>query len=98
MEFEAEVVYVVGPDEQDDHDLTPYVARHAEGRYIIVCRLGGPQSWFDRVVAFVRREPIEAVTVIADESVAEDAHVHVTAEQTEMDGVYEASRVRIVGE
>lgn len=93
--FDAEVLHVVPPDDHEDHDLTPYLARHATDRYLVVCRRGEKQSWLDRVLAFLRRDPIEAITLIADDSVEEGAQVRVTADETEMAGVFDATEVQV---
>jgi len=92
--FDAEVVHVVAPDELDDNDLAPSLARLAEERYVLVCRRGGKPSFFEKLVAFVRRDPIDAVTVVSDDGFEEGDEVAVTAEETEIAGVYDASDVR----
>ena len=86
----GEVIHAVAPDELDDYDLQPAVRELAEGRYVLVCRAGGAPSWLDRLVAFVRRDPIEAVTVVADEPAAEGEEIVVSAEETDVPGVYDA--------
>jgi len=92
--FSAEVMHVVGPDERDDHDLTPYLERISEDRYVLVVRRGGTPSLLDRVLAFLRRDPIEAVTVITDDEYEEGDELQVTATATEMQGVFDATDVR----
>lgn len=92
--FSAEVMHVVGPDERDDHDLTPYLERVSEDRYVLVVRKGGSPSFLDRILAFFRRDPIEAVTVIADDEYEEGDELHVTATETEMAGVFDATEIR----
>ena len=86
----AEVVHVVPPDELDDVDLQPELRDLADDRYVVVCRKGGSPSWVERLVAFLRRRPIEAVTVVTDRDYAEGAEFTTTVEATDIAGVYEA--------
>ncbi|MFC3477642.1 DUF7526 family protein [Halobacterium litoreum] len=86
----AEVVHVVPPDELDDVDLQPELRDLADDRYVVVCRKGGSPSWVERLVAFLRRRPIEAVTVVTDRDYAEGAEFTATVEATDIAGVYEA--------
>ncbi|MFC7138143.1 hypothetical protein ACFQRB_20030 [Halobaculum litoreum] len=88
-ELHAEVLHVVAPDEGDEEALVPELRDLAAGRYVLVCRRGGPPSVLDRLRAFVRREPIEAVTVVADEAAAEGDVVDLTVRETSLTRVYE---------
>ena len=86
---------MVGIDHDDDRirlvaRRSAVVRELAEGRYVLVCRAGGAPSWLDRLVAFVRRDPIEAVTVVADEPAAEGEEIVVSAGETDVPGVYDA--------
>lgn len=85
----VEVVHVVAPEELDDYDLDPDLRERAEGRYLLVCRKGGSPSLFARVWAFLRRRPIEAVTLVADEGAAEGEELTVPVVETGTQGVYE---------
>ncbi|MFC7098989.1 DUF7526 family protein [Halobaculum marinum] len=87
-ELRVEVLHVVGPDE-DDEGLVPELREVAASRYVLVCRAGGRPSWLDRIRAFVRRDPIEAVTVVADEAAEEGEELSLTVDETAIDGVYE---------
>ncbi|WP_411963195.1 hypothetical protein [Haloferax sp. YSMS24] len=89
--IQGTVLHVIPPDELDDQDLTPGLTELAESRYVVVVRRGGHPSILDLVWAFVRRDPIEAVTVVTDQRVAEDDEVTLTVEQTDMAGVYVAT-------
>lgn len=86
----GEVVHVVPPEDLDDVDLQSDLRALADARYVLVCRRGGVPSRVDRVIAFLRRRPIEAVTVVADEPLAEGEEFTATVEPTELAGVYEA--------
>jgi len=87
--IDGEVVHVVAPDELADYDLDPALATLAESRYVLVCRKGGTPSWVERVVAFLRRDPIEPVTLVADREVGEGREVTATVEPTDLAGVYD---------
>lgn len=86
----ADVVHALAPEELADADLQPALAELAAGRHVLVCRTGGRPSWVERVAAFVRRDPIEAVTVVADEGVPEGEAFTARVAETELAGVYEA--------
>jgi hypothetical protein len=79
----------LAPDELAEADLQPELADLAEGRHVLVCRKGGKPSWPERVLAFVRRTPIEAVTVVTDEGVAEGEEFTAQVVETKLAGVYE---------
>lgn len=85
----AEVVHVVPPEDIDDVDLQPELRALADSRYVLVCRRGGSPSWVDRVVAFLRRRPIEAVTAVADTAVEEGEEFTAVVAPTDLAGVYE---------
>lgn len=84
----GDVLHVVPPDELGTHDLDPGLRELAESRYVLVLREGGHPSLLELFLAFVRRNPIEVVTVVTDQPVAEDEEVTLTVERTEMEGVY----------
>lgn len=85
----VEVVHVIGPDELDDYDLEATLRERAEGRYVIVGRKGGTPSFLEKLLAFVRRDAIEAVTIVADAAAAEGEELTVGVRETETMGVYE---------
>ncbi|WP_135304367.1 DUF7526 family protein [Haloarcula amylovorans] len=85
----GEVIHVVPPDELDDYDLDPDLASLADSRYVLVCRKGGRPSWLERIVAFLRREPIEPVTLVADTAAEEGDEVTATVSETGIAGVYD---------
>ena len=85
----AEVVYVVPPEELDDHELTQAMQELAASRYVVVCRNGGVPSWFERVKSFLLRRPIEAITLVADRAPEEGEELTATVEETDVAGVYE---------
>lgn len=89
--FRAEVVHVVPPADVDEYELEPELASLAESRYVLVCRKGGAPTWGERLKAFLLRDPIEAVTLVADTAVEEGREVTATVTTTEVAGVYEAS-------
>nr|WP_272904657.1 hypothetical protein [Halobacterium sp. TGN-42-S1] len=86
----ADVVHALAPDELEEADLQPELAELAAGRHVLVCRKGGKPSWLERILAFFRRTPIEAVTVVADEGVAEGEEFTAQVVETNLTGVYEA--------
>jgi hypothetical protein len=86
--IQGDVLHAIPPDELDEHDLTPGLQELAESRYVLVLRRGGHPSILDLIWAFIRRSPIEAVTVVTDRRVEEDEAVTLTVEETEMSGVY----------
>ena len=93
-EITGEVIHVVGPDEQDDYDLDGTVAELADSRYLLVCREGGAPSFFERIVAFFKREPITPVTLVADERAEEGVEIEATVDFTTVDGVYEVIEIQ----
>lgn len=86
--IQGHVLHVIPPDELDEHDLTPGLQELAESRYVLVLRRGGHPSILELIGAFVRRRPIEAVTVVTNQRVDEDDEVTLTVETTDMAGVY----------
>jgi hypothetical protein len=84
----GDVLHVVPPDELDDQDLEPGLRELAESRYVLVLRRGGHPSILDLIWAFLRRSPIEAVTVVTDRRVEEGEEVTLSVEETAMPGVY----------
>lgn len=85
----ADVVHALAPDELEEADLQPELAELAAGRHVLVCRKGGQPSWPERILAFFRRTPIEAVTVVSDEGVPEGEEFTAQVAKTELTGVYE---------
>lgn len=89
--IEGEVLHAIPPDELGEHDLEPELQALAESQYVLVCRRGGHPSVLQLVWAFIRRDPIEAVTIVTDDAATEGDTVVVDAEETTMPGVYVAS-------
>lgn len=85
----ADVVHALAPDELEEADLQPELADLAAGRHVLVCRKGGQPSWPERILAFVRRSPIEAVTVVADDQLSEGDEFTAQVVETNLTGVYE---------
>lgn len=88
--IEGEVIHAVPPEELGEHDLEPELQSLAESQYVLVCRRGGHPSILQLVWAFIRRDPIEAVTVVTDDAAEEGDSISVVAEETTMAGVYRA--------
>ncbi|GAA0203179.1 DUF7526 family protein [Halobaculum roseum] len=86
-----EVVHAVAPEELDEAQLQPALRELAGARHVLVGRKGGRQSWFDRIRAFLAREPVEAVTVVTDEPASEGSEVTLRVEETDIAGVYVAA-------
>jgi hypothetical protein len=90
----GEVLHIVSPEEAADHDLEPALEELAASRSILVCRRGGAPSLLELLWAFLRRDPIEPVTVVADlsdETVAEGDEIIAQVAGTELAGVYTAT-------
>jgi hypothetical protein len=85
----GEVIHVVPPAELDDYELDSAVESLAKTRYLLVCRKGGVPSFIERVIAFLRRDPIEPVTLVADSGRDEGTELTAVVEQTSVEGVYE---------
>ncbi|WP_073308438.1 DUF7526 family protein [Halobaculum gomorrense] len=85
----VEVLHTVEPNALDDAELQPALREIAESRYVVVGRTGGRQSWVDRIRAFLARDPVEAVTLVADEPASEGEEWTVAVEETDVPGVYE---------
>jgi len=90
--FHGELIRVIPPSEVDDHELEPAMAELAASRSILVCRRGGAPSLLELLWAFIRRDPIEPVTIVADidSEIAEGVEISVRVDGTELAGVYEA--------
>ena len=93
-EITGEVIHVVPPGEQDDYDLDGTVADLADERYILVCREGGVPSFFERVVAFFKRDPITPVTLVSDHGAEEGTEIDATVAFTPVDGVYDVIEIK----
>lgn len=92
----GEVLHVVAPAEQGDYDLTPDLSDRAAGRHVLVVREGGRPSWPERIVSFLRRRPIEAITLVADApGVSEGDVVTATVRETTEPGLYEAVELAV---
>jgi len=92
--FHGDVLRVIPPEELADHELEPALEELAASRGILVCRRGGHPSLLELIWAFVRRDPIEAVTVVAnveDENVSEGDEITAQITETELFGVYEVT-------
>jgi hypothetical protein len=91
--FHGEVIRVIPPAEVDDHELEPAMAELAASRSILVCRRGGAPSLLELLWAFLKRDPIEPVTIVADvdSEVTEGVEIDVHVDETELAGVYEAA-------
>jgi len=92
-EITGEIIHVVPPDDREDYDLDGTLESLAESRYILVCRKGGVPSFFERVVAFFKRDPIEPVTLVADEGFEEGMEITATVDFTTVDGVYDVIEI-----
>ncbi|SFR65569.1 DUF7526 family protein [Halogeometricum limi] len=86
--IQGDVLHVIPPAELGEHDLTDDLQELAESRYVVVLRKGGHPSILDLLWAFVRRTPVEAVTVVTDRSYEEGDEIALTVESTELTGVY----------
>jgi hypothetical protein len=86
--LEGEVLHAIPPDELGDHALEPELQAMAESRYVLVCRRGGHPSIFGLLWAYIRGNPIEAVTVITDQPSTEGDSVSLVVEETRLVGVY----------
>ena len=92
--FHGEVIRSIPPEEVGDHDLEPAMEELAASRSILVCRRGGAPSLLELLWAFLRRDPIEPVTIVADlgsEPVAEGDEITAQIASTELAGVYTAA-------
>lgn len=86
--LEGEVLHAIPPEELGDHELQPELRELAESHHVFVCRRGGHPSMFGLFLAYLRRDPIEAVTVIADTAAEEGDSISVIVEETSLTGVY----------
>ena len=92
--FHGDVLRVIPPEELADHELEPALEELAASRGVLVCRRGGHPSLLELIWAFVRRDPIEAVTVVADvedEDISEGDEITAQITETELFGVYEVT-------
>ncbi|WP_435064202.1 DUF7526 family protein [Halobaculum sp. EA56] len=84
------VVHAVPPEEHGEQELRPRLRELAAGKHVLVCRVGGRPSWLDRLRAFLARDPIEAVTVVASGPASEGDELTMAVEETDISGVYVA--------
>lgn len=91
--FRGTVLYALSPAELDQDGLTDELRElaAAESAHVLVCREGGRPSLLSRLLAFVRRDPIVAVTIVTDDDVAVGERITVSVEETALDGVYRAT-------
>ena len=94
-EITGEVIHVVPPGDREEYDLDETLSSLAESRYIVVCREGGKPSVLDRVVSFLKRDPITPVTLVADEELTEGTEITATVDFTTVDGVYDVIEFEI---
>jgi hypothetical protein len=93
-QFRGEVLHVVPPGERADHELEAAMTELAASRSILVCRRGGAPSLLELLWAFIRRDPIEPVTIVADleaGTVSEGDEITTRLTSTELAGVYAAA-------
>lgn len=90
--FRVTVVHAVAPDRLDEYEVEGELAALAAGRHVLVCRKGGTPSWLERLWSFLKRSPIEAVTLVSETAASEGQEVSVTVEETELPGVYEVKQ------
>lgn len=86
--IEGDVLHAIPPEEVGEHDLEPELQKLAEARYVLVCRRGGHPTIFGLLWAYLRRDPIEAVTIVTEQAAEEGDSVSLTVEETAMAGVY----------
>jgi hypothetical protein len=86
----GEVVYAIDADEVEEYDLRDELAALADSHRILVLREGGKPSRLERLVSFLRRTPIEAVTVVTDDPAEEGEAVELEVQETELVNVFVA--------
>lgn len=91
--IEGDVLHAIPPGELDDHEVEPELRELAESHYVLVCRRGGHPSVFGLLWAYIRRDPIEAVTVVTDQPAEEGDTVSLVVEETRLVGVYATESV-----
>ncbi|MBB6646108.1 DUF7526 family protein [Halobellus ruber] len=99
-QFRGEVLHIVSPEEASDHDLEPAMERLVGSRSILVCRRGGAPSLLELLWAFLRRDPIEPVTILADVdegTITEGDEITAQVAGTELAGVYTTSGPVTIG-
>ena len=84
----GEVVYAIDPDEQGDYDLRAELAALAASHRILVLREGGTPSRIERLVSYLRRNPIEAVTLVTDDPAEEGEEVEIEVRETDLVNVF----------
>lgn len=92
--FRVTVVHAVSPAELDEYELEGDLGTLAADRHILVCRKGGSPSWVERLWSFLKREPIEAVTLVSNTAASEGDEVAVTVTETDIAGVYEVEKLQ----
>ncbi|WP_255198770.1 DUF7526 family protein [Halorarius litoreus] len=87
----GEVIYAIDAEEVDDYDLQTELQELADSHRILVLREGGKPSRLARVLAVLRRRPIEAVTLVTDADATEGDEVELRVRETELVNVFVAS-------
>lgn len=88
---EAQVIHVVPPAEHEEANMQPGLESLAASRYVLVCREGGAPSWLERLWGVLTRQPITAMTLVADTAVPEGQELRATVEETGMVDVYDVT-------
>lgn len=86
----GEVVYAIDAEEQDEYDLREELQSLATSRRILVVRDGGRPSRVGRLLALLRRTPIEAVTLVTDATAEEGDVVRAEVRETDLANVFVA--------
>lgn len=86
--IEGDVLHAIPPEQLDEYELEPELRELAASRHVLVCRRGGHPSVFGLLWAYIRRNPIEPVTVVTDQASEEGDSVSLVAEETRLAGVY----------
>lgn len=87
----GEVIYAIDADEVEEYDLQNELTALADSHRILVLREGGKPSRLERLVSFLRRKPIEAVTLVTDDPAEEGEEVETKARETDLVNVFVAS-------
>ena len=84
----GEVIYAIDADEVDEYDLQDELAALADSHRILVLREGGTPSRLERLLSFLRREPIEAVTLVTDATATEGEEIETRVRETDLPNVF----------
>lgn len=93
----GEVIYAIEADEVVEYDLQAELEALADDHRILVLREGGKPSRIQRLLAVLRRDPIEAVTLVTDATAVEGDGIEMRVRETDLVNVFVDAELSVDG-